>query len=107
CNIQTVTVPNLPPVHPAPAILPATFSIAQPSTAGCTVQDIAADLSDFQTKLNTAAANQPANCQILNLAPGTVGNVHLIVPTAAEADQINASDSNFSTQTLTKSTSHS
>ncbi len=87
---QTVTIPAVPSPHPVVATLPETFSIPQPSEAGCTTQTAASDLSDLQAKINTAASNQVSACQVVIIPAGAVGTAFVTIPTAVDADKISS-----------------
>jgi hypothetical protein len=68
---SSFTTAALPAVHPAYPASPKIFSTAYPDTTGYTVVTIATDCSDLQTRLNTAAAAQPATGTVIQIPVGT------------------------------------
>jgi hypothetical protein len=112
---QAIAIPAVPTqVHPVPPTLPVVTIIPRPSSGGCTVQTALGDLSDIQAKIDTAVANQPSACQIINITPGGSGanqggGGHFVpypnFPPAADADTVPTSTGvDTSTNTLTPST---
>ncbi|HUS07451.1 MAG TPA: hypothetical protein VMZ52_14180 [Bryobacteraceae bacterium] len=108
CTPQKITLLPVPFIHPAPPALPqgmANFPISEPSTADCTSQPVASDLSDLQEKINSAVSNQISSCQVINIPADAAGSPYIRVPPPADADAVSAIDAG--THVLTLGTSNS